>query len=276
MKIYIDILIITNAILTMAYLQTFSRLTHRNIRNGRLFLSSVCGGLFSLILIFDSATFFSAVVITLIKGVGIVLSLLIGCKFSSVTDFIRGLFSYTAIRLAYTAVILLYWQLSSSKRIYAKNYTTYFDISLFKLIAAVITAYTLLTIYELISRRRLDKSVNYRAVYKNGEYELRLPAVADSGNRLCDSFTGTPVVIFCCSEMYYHYNLQDYGNNPACGFRLIPYNTVSGDGLVAVTPKGTVTISDDEGNERDVNCYVGVINAESGKSRAIFNPVLLK
>lgn len=276
MKIYIDILIISNAILTMAYLQTFSRFTHRNITNGRLFLSSLCGGLFSLILIFNSNTFFFAVVITLIKGAGIVLSLIIGCKFSSVTDFIRGLFSYMAIRIAYSAVILIYWQLSSSKRIYAKNYTTYFDISLVKLIIAVITAYILLTLYEMISQRIVDKSVNYKVTYKNGEYELRLPAVADSGNRLCDSFTGMPVVIFCCSEMYYHYNLQDYGDKPLCGFRLIPYNTVNGDGLVAVTPKGTVIISDDMGNEREVNCYVGVINAERGKSRAIFNPVLLR
>lgn len=276
MKIYIDILIISNCILTLVYLRTFEKVTHRSISNGRLAISSIAGGLFSLIIAADGGSYAEAVVITLIKWGGIVITLALAVKFSGAGDFFKSFIIYIVIRIGYTGVIFLYWQISDSKRIYVRNYTTYFDISLFTLLAAVITAYALLSVYEFIVRRFHSKTVSYKAVYRNGNYILNLPAVADSGNKLCDSFTGTPVVIFCCNEMFYHYELDNLEMCKNGGFRFVPYNTINGGGLAAVTPKGQVTIIDDSGKQKDVRCCVGVVKSENGKSRAIFNPALIE
>lgn len=276
MKIYIDILIITNSILNLIYLETFAKIIHRKIGTVRLGLAALAGGFFSLILIFNGESFVQAIVITIIKWVCMAVTLLIASGFKNLWQFLKNFLIYIAIRAAYTGMILIYWQLSDSKRIYVRNYTAYFDISLIKLLIAVISAYIMLCVYEFIIRRYHGRSEGYKAVYSNGAYELTLPAVADSGNKLCDSFTGMPVVIFYCSEMYYHYNLQHPEMCAGGEFRYVPFNSVGGSGLIAVTPKGRVTIIDDKGCKTDVRCYAGVMKAENGKSRAIFNPLLIE
>ena len=104
---------------------------------------------------------------------------------------------------------------------------------------------------------------------------MKVPAICDSGNRLCDSFTGTPVVVFCCDRLFYHYDLDRDEPDPLSGFRVIPCSTVSGEGLIHITAAGSVKIIDDKDRVHNVKCYVGIKPSLNGKSRAIFNPALL-
>ena len=92
--------------------------------------------------------------------------------------------------------------------IFFRNLTVYFDISLFKLALACGIAYGLLCLYENITRRCFNRVAKYEAIYENGGCIVKVPAICDSGNRLCDSFTGTPVVVFCCDRLFYHYDLD--------------------------------------------------------------------
>ena len=275
LKIYLDVLLAVNCILTMIYLETLAKLVHRKTKPLRLFAASCTGGLFSLIMVMNGNTYFYAVIITLLKILGILLTLLICFRYKSLAQYLRYLAVYCLVRLVYTGVTLVYWQISDSKIIFVRNYTIYFNISLLKMVLAVITAYAVLTIYEKINRKRLDNAISYEAVYTSGNYELRIPAVADSGNRLCDSFTGMPVVIFYCNELYEHYNLSENYENLS-GFRLCPYNTINGNGLLPITSKGKVTIIDEQQNKKEIKCYVGIAKSDNAKSRAIFNPILLQ
>ncbi len=274
MKIYADILIITNCILTLVYLQTTALMLHRRTGGVRLGAASLLGGLLSLLIAADGGSFQGAVVLTVIKLAGTALTLLLAVSFKDIWGYIRGLLIYLAVRAAFTGFILVFWEFSDSKLIFVRNYTVYFNISLLKLTLAVVSAYGVLSLCEVIKRRSGSRTAGYKARYTNGSYELTLPAVADTGNKLCDSFTGMPVVIFCCSDMYDHYGLEDPERSGRGGFRLIPCSTVNGSSLVAVTPKGRVTIIDEKGCEAQVRCYVGVTRSE-GASKAIFDPVLL-
>lgn len=167
------------------------------------------------------------------------------------------------------------WQISGSKVIFFRNLTVYFDISLFKLALACGIAYGLLCLYENITRRCFNRVAKYEAIYENGGCIVKVPAICDSGNRLCDSFTGTPVVVFCCDRLFYHYDLDRDEPDPLSGFRLIPCSTVSGEGIIHITAAGSVKIIDDKDRVHNVRCYVGIKPSLNGKSRAIFNPALL-
>lgn len=276
MKIYADVLIVANCIVNLVYLQTTAMLTGRRTTGGRMCAGCFFGGLTSLLICVDGGSFTAALGITLAKAAGILLTLSIGMKFRDAGDFFRCLAVHLAVRAAYTGLILVWWELSDTKRIFVRNYTTYFDISLLRLTAAVITAYVLLWLYEIIVRRIKHRSARYEAVFRSGDYEVRLPAVADTGNRLCDSFTGLPVVVFCCSDMYRHYSLDDPTHSAVGGFRLTPYSTIDGGGLLPVTSKGKVTITDDRGNDYELRCCVGVRPSDDNRSRAIFDPMLLE
>lgn len=275
MVIYIDLLAVTNAVAAIIYLETLGLIVHRQISCLRLFFACVIGGAFSLIILMNGNTYPRAILITLLKFAGVVLTLAVSFKFKSVKEFFSYLALYLTVRLIYLGLTLVFWQLSKTKIIYVKNYTFYFNISLSKLVLSVAGAYAAISLWEFISRQCADKSDSYSAVYNIGDYIVKLPAVADSGNKLCDSFTGIPVVIFYCSEMYSHFRLDECYDN-LNGFRLIPFSTVNGGGLIPVTQKGTVTIIDEKENKRQVKCCVGILNSENQTARAIFNPALIK
>lgn len=275
MKIYIDVLIIVNIILTLIYIKTTAKLTHRSSSAKRTGAASLMGGALSLVLIMPAGTFVTAMTVTVIKWVGTAMVLLVAFSYKGVWDYIRCLLIHIAVRAVYMAAVIVYWQLSDSKRIYLKNYTAYFDISLIKLALAVICTYALLSLYEAIMRRVHSRRLSFKAEYQNGDRRFVLPAVADSGNRLCDSFTGLPVVVFCCTEMFSIYGLDDMEHSVLNGFRLTPYTTVSGSGLMAVTGRGSVTVTDSEGRSTQLKCIVGITRSIENRSYAIFDPSLL-
>lgn len=82
MKIYIDILLVTNAIMTLIMLEAAGRICHKVISPLRLLTACSVGGLSSLVMTIDSRGYFTAVLIVVIKLVSAVFSVLIafGCK----------------------------------------------------------------------------------------------------------------------------------------------------------------------------------------------------
>lgn len=276
MKIYIDILLITNGIVTYIMLSALCRMIHRRITPLRMFAASALGGLFSLVIVINSSGMLSAVIIVTLKLAGIAAVLLTAFGFGSLYSRLRYFLIYLAVSTLFTGAAVTVWQLSKSKVLFFRNLTIYFNISLLELVIATAAAYGLLTAYEIITRKSFNRAAKYEAIYENGGYMIKLPAICDSGNRLCDSFTGTPVVVFYCDELYYHYDLDRDEPETLCGFRVIPFSTVSGGGLIHITASGTVKIIDERDRIRQLRCYVGVVPSRGERSRAIFNPVLLE
>ena len=61
MKIYIDILLVTNAIMTLIMLEAAGRICHKVISPLRLLTACSVGGLSSLVMAIDSRGYFTAV-----------------------------------------------------------------------------------------------------------------------------------------------------------------------------------------------------------------------
>lgn len=276
MKIYLDVLIITNCIMTMIYLQCISRITHSKISKARIVISSLTGGVSSLIVAVNAQGFIQSCAVTTVKFILIGLIVFIAFNIRKPKDFAKYIFLYFFMELIFAGVSLLLWQITDSRIIYVKNYTVYFDISLIHLVIAAIVIYGIISIYEWLLRRKFNTLEKYKAKYLIGNYEIELPAIADSGNKLCDVFTGMPIVIFYSGELFEHFNLDEERSYPLGSFHITPYSTVSGEGVMPVTSKGRVTITDSMGNSKSVKCCIGIIHNGKNKSRAIFNPCLLQ
>lgn len=276
MKIYLDVLVITNSILNLVYIKCICKITHSKIKRLRLFISSLVGGISSLLVAVNTDSFLQSFAVTIGKLLLIGVIIIIAFKFVNAKKIIKYIFLYFFIDLIFAGISLLLWQVTDSKIIYIKNYTVYFDISLLHLIVTTIVIYVIITAYEWIFRRKLNADESYRAAYSIGNYEVEIPAIADSGNKLCDSFSGTPVIIFYCNELYEHFNLENENQYTLGGFRVTPFSTISGNGVIPVTSKGNVTITDSSGRKKCVKCCTGVLKNENNKSRAIFNPCLLQ
>lgn len=166
MKIYIDILLVTNAIMTLIMLEAAGRICHKVISPLRLLTACSVGGLSSLVMAIDSRGYFTAVLIVVIKLVSAVFSVLIafGCK--DPWQLLRYFIIYSAVNAVFTGIVVTLWQISGSKVIFFRNLTVYFDISLFKLALACGITYGLLCLYENITRRCFNRAAKYEAIYE--------------------------------------------------------------------------------------------------------------
>lgn len=270
MKIYVDVLVITNAVVTLCYIECICRITHEKAELKRELTAASVGGACSLIAAVETHSFVGALGVTLIKfgAVSAVIAIAFGKR-----AFIKRLFLYMLCDLLLGGVCFFIISVSRSEIVFIKNYTVYFDVSLFQIGICCAAVYGIISVYERIVRRRMNGVKKYRATYTCGMYEISVPAVSDTGNNLCDSFTGESVVIFRCDEMFSHYNLDRTEQLSFYGFHPVPYQTINGGGLIYVTSKGSVKISCKEYSKK-VGCCVGILPS-SGESVAIFNPALL-
>ncbi|MGN0634238.1 MAG: sigma-E processing peptidase SpoIIGA [Oscillospiraceae bacterium] len=273
MKIYVDVLIIVNAIITLIYIQCISRMTHRKTTPKRELLCALTGGIGSLSALINSSSFGSALIVTLIKLAAITLITAAAFAPFDLSGFIKLLFLYILCELLMGGLCFLIVNIAHSPIVCIKNYTVYFDVSLIQIALCCSAVYLIIIIYETITRKCSCTVKKYKATYICGKYEITLPALADTGNKLCDSFTGTPVVIFRSNELYEHFSLDRIEQQSSYGFRPIPYETINGCGVIYITSKGTVRISGGEFS-KNVDCCVGVLPHDKS-SYAIFDPMLL-
>ena len=275
MKIYIDVLFITNAAVTLMFLLGLNKITHSPLKRLRAAASCIFSGISSLLVIAEPENFLQSFIITAVKILSVFITIAIAFKWNGFLHLIKFFLLYLAMNLVFAGCCFMLWEITGSRIIYIKNYTVYFDISLISIAVSTIAAYIIISVYDLITTRSFRKNIIYKAKYSVGDYEVVIPAVSDSGNILCDSFTGIPVIVFYCDELYEHFNL-DYDNYfTVNGFRLIPYSTVNGRSLMPVTSKGKVEIISGNNFTKEVKCYVGIVKSDNNRSSAIFNPSLL-
>ena len=274
MKIYIDVLVITHALISLIYLQCISRIVHQKIPALREAAACALGGAGSLIAMIHTNSFGGALGVTLGKLAVISAVIIAAYLPESFSAFIKRLFLYGLMEVIFGGCCFMLINLTHSRIMYMRNYVMYFDISLLDIGICSAMLYVMIVIYETVQRRKAAAHKKYRARYTLGRYEITLPAIADTGNCLSDSFTGQPVVIFRSDDMYRQYELDIPERMSFYGFHPIPYNTVGGEGLVYVTSKGEVTISCGKSMKR-VLCCVGIIASGERSQCAVFNPCLL-
>ena len=275
MKIYLDVLIITNICLTAVFIECTARLTHLKPARKRVVIGSSIGGISSLLAVLYAESFFEGVMLSLVKLLTIFLIVYVTYEIKSFEQLIKYSFIYILVNLFFAGLCLLLWRTGRGRMIYINTLTIYLDISLIKLMAASTVTYIALCIYEYMQRKSFCKSKSYRILLKIEKLEYCLPAIADTGNNLTDAFTGKPVVIIVSDELFYHFELDREEIACKMGFHCIPYSTINGDGLINVTDRASVTVIDSDKNRKNIDCAVGIISSGSDRTRAIFSPSLM-
>ena len=75
--------------------------------------------------------------------------------------------------------------------------------------------------------------------------------------------------------MAYHFGL-DMPDSLASGkFRLLPFETIGGSGLIAVTYMGNVIIANERSVYSELRCCIGIAKSDGKRARAIFNPEII-
>lgn len=273
MKIYADILIITNIYMNFFMLKAVSVLTHTPLKNGRCILSAAAGGLTALTILIPEMNF---VCMTLVKllGAAVIIALAFGIRDRRL--FLRLAAVFWLVSMIFSGTAYLFTEIFRPKYAFICNGVVYLDMSVLTLVTATITAYMLISLFRFFMDKRSCEPKQFHVVICGNGNTAEIEGLCDTGNYLTDVFTGKPVIV-CgrkAAERVIPQSVQDYFSGSVehvKGVRLIPFQTVGASGLIpAFVPDAVYIKEKDGGKIRAVEALIGV--SDTGVEAAVVNP----
>ncbi len=225
--IYADVLVIINLIVNYLLLRASAAITGYSFKTWRILISSLIGGIFSLIIFIQNIPLSINILIKLLLFTAMVLTAF-GCK--NIKSFLKCCASFALVNFGFAGIMLaLSTTVFPNSSAYI-NGVVYFDISLLTLTVSAIICYCILSIISRFTKSKVPQKSIYeiRIHYNNNSAEGK--ALFDSGNTLCDCFSGRPVIIAekeFVKKLYRGDDLTLLKN-----FRLIPFSTIKNSGAL--------------------------------------------
>ena len=234
MTVYIDVLIFINMFVNFFILRLSAALCHERPRAGRLLLSSFIGALFSLYILLPLNDVFTQTAVKLVTSAVVVI---LAFPFAGFKPFLRRLAVFFAASFLYAGFMLAVWYLLKPNGMAVNNGVVYFNVSPLLLIGITLITYFVLMLLRTASQRRLPQVQACRLWITVGDKTVVANAVVDTGNTLTDCTDGAPVFILekalAGRLLGFVPEILNFGqaeNLP--GFRLVPFSTVGGSGMM--------------------------------------------
>lgn len=251
--VYADILIIINFLMNYLLLRADAVLTGCSFKSGRLVVSSLTGSLFSLTIYIDNISFF---VNLLIKILNMSILLLIAFKMDSLKIFIKHLFVFFAVNMIFGGIMLALNVFLFPETSLCNNGIVYFDLNIPTLVTVSVICYIIIYCANNFLKSKTPHGCVYgiKINYKNRSAVGN--ALYDSGNKLCDCFSGRPVII--TDKKFIENIIINEEPEKMKNFRLIPFSTINGDGTIPAFMADSVEITVSGKRQYAENIYIGI------------------
>ncbi|MCH5321927.1 MAG: sigma-E processing peptidase SpoIIGA [Eubacterium sp.] len=260
MTLYVDVLFVVNFFITYLLLLLTKLFVKENTKTARLLISSFAGGSYSLVILIDELHFLITALGKIIVSAVIIL---IAFGFKRATVFIKTLCIFYFSNMLLLGVILALWLLFKPQGIAIHNDVLYFDIPARALLISALFAYLIALLVVKLYNRTVGKNEIYSlTIFKNGE-ELHMFAFADTGNKLKEPFSDYPVIVVDGSKISFDAE------------RVIPFNSVGGEGVLKAFKPDKIIISSGKKSFETDKVYVAVSSVESKDFSAILNPEII-
>lgn len=249
--IYIDVLLCVNLLINYVILILEAKLLNLRIKRKRLILSALMGSFYSIFIFFDQINLLLSLFIKLLMSITIIL---IAYGFINTRSFVKSIVTFYFINFIFGGIIFCIWYFISPKGIFIKNGIVYFDISPTFLILSTVVIYFSIKIYQyFLGESDLHNSFCDLEILNKGK-TVKLFAKVDTGNILKEPFSNKSVIVAEYESLkdilppevknYIQDNVEDWtakGKKTSL-LRVIPYSTVSGEGLLPAFIPEKVTI----------------------------------
>ncbi len=225
--VYADILIFINTLVNYFLLKACAALSGYGYKISRIFLSSFIGGLFSLIIYIDNL---NSIINAVLKIIFMTVLILTAYRIKSFKAFFKLFLSFFAVNFFFGGIMLAVNIFFIPEATIYNNGVVYFDIDILSLTITSALCYCLFKLINIFIKNKTPPKCVYsiKITYKNKNAECK--ALYDSGNTLCDCFSGKPVII---AEKEFIKKIIDIDKiEQTEKFRLIPYSTINGNGAL--------------------------------------------
>ena len=202
MRIYIDLFFLFNAIMDIIIITSVSILLKRNITYKRILISSLLGGISSLML-------FTSINRLLLELITIILMITIAFKYKNIRYFLTNILYTYILSILLGGLIYLF-----NSKVTLNIYLNYLVI--------IILSIEVMTLYIKESKKIKNTYTNsYKVdIYFKDKEKISLIGFLDTGNNLYDPYKKRPIIL-----VDKKYQKEDK-------FILVPYHTINGEGLL--------------------------------------------
>lgn len=226
--VYADVLVFVNSIIDYFLLLITAHFNKVLYKNSRLIFGAIFGG-FSSLYIFVSVK--SVIIDFFIKSTFCVLMILISFGIINIKFFLRNVVALMSATFVYAGVILAIWQVFKSPKIFIKNSTVYYDVSITFLIISTVLIYLTISIASALLKRNAIAAEKTEIVLKLKNFDLNLTAIYDTGNSLCDLLGNKEVVL--TDEKNFRKLTENFDESELQKrFRVMPCKTVNGNSVL--------------------------------------------
>ena len=272
--IYIDVLVITNFIVSLFLLFVVKKISHSASSNLRMIFSGFVLSSASFLILFDNNSFTDELLLLLVKLIISAFGLSICFKTKSPKRILKYLLFYIVINTFFTGICTILWNLTKGNVIYVNNGAVYFDVSIFELVLFTITAYIILSVSEFIKNRYNDKNTAYKAEFEISGKKFKLNAISDTGNRLIDVFYLKPVCVCYSDKIWNELSLENEDNILKYKLHPLTLSTVNGTTVIYTTRPSEIVVSY-ENKMKKADVCIGFLPSKDKAERCLFDPKIL-
>lgn len=273
MVVYVDVLIALNLYINYFLIRAAAVIMRRVCSRKRCVLSAFVGALGALVILLPELPFFAVVLFKIVLGTVIVL---IAFGKQKPADVVISALFFLVVSFMFAGAMMALWMFAAPLGMVWSNGTAYFNIPLAAVAAFTAAAYCAVRLVRFIADKRLHCNRICSVKITNGSHTVELRGLCDTGNELCDPFSGKPVVICRYDKIapVVPQSVPDYfeGKIPE-NLRLIPCRTISAKSPDTLIPifKADITI---DGKAADG--FAGVTKNLLGNDvDCVFNPKII-
>lgn len=250
--IYADILVIINIIINYLLLRASTAITGCSFKPWRFLLSAAAGGFFSLIIFVENIP---VAINILLKILFSAVMVLIAFDLKSGKAFMKCCAAFFAANFGFAGIMFAICTAVLPNSSVYHNGTVYFDIDILTLTICAIVCYCVLSLISRFTKSKTPQKNIYSIRINYDGKSVEGKALFDSGNSLCDCFSGRPVII---AEKDFIAPLLDGKElTDAKKFRLIPFTTIKNAGALPAFMADETEIFTDKWIKAD-EIYIGI------------------
>lgn len=190
--IYADVLVILNLFITFFLLLATEFFTKEKAKRWRIFLGALAGGFYSLQVFLPEM----GVILNLLSRViaGLVITF-ISFGFKTYKRFLKLFLVFLLMTFVFAGLMIGLWIIFRPEGMLLNNSTVYFGISLPVLIVSTTVCYVITKFISKILLKNKPQQSIFDFILEIDGHKLKGRAMLDTGNTLCESFSGYPAVI---------------------------------------------------------------------------------
>ena len=270
MVVYVDVLIVLNLYVNYFLIRATAMIMRRVCSRKRCVLSAFVGALGSLVILLPELPLPAVALFKIALGAMVVF---ITFGKQKPADLAVCLLFFLVVSFAFAGVMVALWTFAAPIGMVWSNGTAYFNIPLSAIAAFTAAAYCAVRLVRFFADKRLHCNRICDVKITSGECEITLRGLCDTGNELCDLFSGKPVVVCFFDKiapLAPNEVLDYFDGKLAESLRVIPCRTVSSETLVPIF-KADITI-----DGRSADGFVGVTKRALGNDiDCVFNPKII-